>query len=128
MIYKIHNIVKKLLYKHSLKNSKELLLKSAYNNQISNNTKIHYNDNFESSSKLMKYYKFDSSIIDNAIKELENEGKVKIIPTESPLAFSLTQSSIDEFLKKEKHPIKNYIKNNHLALLAIIISVIALFK
>lgn len=128
MIYKIHNLVKALLIKRSLLNTKELLLKIAYDRQISNNTQVHYNDSFDSSSKIMKYYKFDTSIIDKAIKELEREEKITIVPDVSPLAFSLTQKTINEVSQKDKHPIKNYIKRNHLAIAAIIISVIALFK
>ena len=128
MIYKIHNMVKNFLYKRSLINTKELLLKKAYEKQISNNTQVHYNDSFESSSKIMKYYNFDPSIIDKAIKELEREEKITIVPDKTPLAFSLTQKAINELSQNDKHPIKNYIKQNHLAIVAIIVSVIALFK
>lgn len=114
------NNLNKNLYPKYVEKVKPIILKRAYFLKISSGFNNCYIDTLEDCSKIRPYSQLNFNIIESAIKELENEGKIIINKDTSPLSFTLTEDTFN-YLSNNKHPFKTWFKNNIFNILNFII-------
>ena len=76
-------------------------------------------------------HNYDEHDITIALKSLKADGFIEIdFPSKDEWSdeITITQKGIDYCFNNDENEILKYIKQNHLAIIAIIVSVIALFK
>lgn len=119
----IGNFTKKLnqkIFNKYIEKVKPLILKCIFQQQRSEQLKFIPADSFSYDKKIKPYENYDSTIISDALKELELEKKVIIKHKDSPISVSLSEETFNSFLQN-KHPIKNWLKIHFFDILGFIL-------
>lgn len=124
MFVKFINLLNNVSYPKYTKKVKKLILKYAYNKQVKDGCKNHYYEPGSLGKKIEPYEKYSRSIVDQAINQLEREGKITINKNNSsPNTFSLTENTFQN-LSNNLHPIKTWIYLHSFDLFNLVVAIV----